>query len=532
MTTTSGPSPSTAAKAPRDLRLDFFRGMAMFIILLAHTPGNTWTLWIPARFGFSDATEIFVFCSGMASALAFGAVFTKRSWFMGAARIALRVWQVYWAHIGVFLATATMLFAIDYFGIGLEGKRYITAPYVVPLFERTGETLVGLLSLTYVPGLFDILPMYLVILAMVPFVMALHRFGGRPAVFAFIALVWLAVNLAGYARNAGEGTELSTLQAALVGLGARFEWMLLPSNPFGKGTWFFNPFGWQIVFFTGFAFAMKWLPAPPVRRWLVISAAAYVLLVVPFAWFKIHKGIYLPGDWMLAEWISDTRALTEPLWWKSWIGALRYLHFLALAYLAWVAVGPRGVRLSEGFRLRGAAPRPVLLAAGAVVLLTVPYTYIDEIKALSPALDRWLFESIPLVDGKRIGLVQLGHLVALVVLVWAMIGPRAREWLSRDLFRKAVPVIRKVGTQSLAVFMVSIPLARFDGWVLDMVGRDVWTRAVVNLAGFAVLIAVAYVVSWFKSQPWRAQPPARTAAEQQPGAADGRGQSRLAAMRA
>jgi hypothetical protein len=235
---------------------------------------------------------------------------------------------------------------------------------------------------------------------------------------------------------------------------------------------------------------------------------------------------------MLAEWISDTRALTEPLWWKSWIGGLRYLHFIALVYLAWVAVGPRGVRLSEGFRLRGAAPRPVLLAAGAVLLLTVPYTYIDEIKALSPALDRWLFESIPLVDGKRIGLIQLGHLVALVVLVWAMIGPRAREWLSRDLFRKAVPVIRKVGTQSLAVFMVSIPLARFDGWVLDMIGRDVWTRAAVNLTGFAVLIAVAYIVSWFKSHPWRAQPLDRTATKQQPGAADGRGQPRLAAMRA
>jgi len=57
--------PATAPRV-RDPRLDFFRGVAMFIILLAHTPGNPWTLWIPARFGFSDATEIFVFCSGMA----------------------------------------------------------------------------------------------------------------------------------------------------------------------------------------------------------------------------------------------------------------------------------------------------------------------------------------------------------------------------------------------------------------------------------------------------------------------------------
>ena len=27
--------------------------------------------------------------------------------------------------------------------------------------------------------------------------------------------------------------------------------------------WFLNPFGWQLVFFTGFSFAMGWLPAPP-----------------------------------------------------------------------------------------------------------------------------------------------------------------------------------------------------------------------------------------------------------------------------
>ena len=53
---------SVPVSTVRDPRLDFYRGIAMFIILLAHTPGNWWTLWIPARFGFSDATEIFVFC--------------------------------------------------------------------------------------------------------------------------------------------------------------------------------------------------------------------------------------------------------------------------------------------------------------------------------------------------------------------------------------------------------------------------------------------------------------------------------------
>jgi len=235
----------------------------------------------------------------------------------------------------------------------------------------------------------------------------------------------------------------------------------------------------------------------------VLTAAAFVLLTVPFAWFKIHQGFYLPDDWALQDWIEETRAYLEPLHWKSWIGALRYLHFLSLAYLAWAAVGPGGVRLRDGFRAPRAAGPLVLTGAGAVLILTAPYAYIDEIKAIAPALDAWLLQVIPIVPGDKMGLVQIAHLMALIILVWAVIGPRARSWVTWTGFLKTVPVIRKVGTQSLAVFMVSIPLANFDGFLLDLIGRDVWTRLAVNSFGCAVLIGVAYGVGWFKGHPWR-----------------------------
>jgi hypothetical protein len=108
--TVSTKSPAAAPKARvRDLRLDFFRGLAMFIILFAHTPGNFLTSWIPARFGFSDATEIFVFCSGMASAIAFGSTFDRAGFGLGTMRVGYRIWQVYWAHVGLFFATAALL---------------------------------------------------------------------------------------------------------------------------------------------------------------------------------------------------------------------------------------------------------------------------------------------------------------------------------------------------------------------------------------------------------------------------------------
>ncbi|MEM8821108.1 MAG: OpgC domain-containing protein, partial [Pseudomonadota bacterium] len=121
----SGAAPSSASvatppKKPRDLRLDFFRGIAMFIILMAHIPGNLWTLWIPARFGFSDATEIFVFCSGFASALAFGTVFAGKGFLLGLGRIVYRIWQVYWCHIGIILVCAAIAFSINHFEVGEE----------------------------------------------------------------------------------------------------------------------------------------------------------------------------------------------------------------------------------------------------------------------------------------------------------------------------------------------------------------------------------------------------------------------------
>ncbi|MEQ9248514.1 MAG: OpgC domain-containing protein, partial [Nitratireductor sp.] len=164
---------ATPVATLRDPRLDFFRGIAMFIILLAHTPGNLWTKWLPARWGFSDATEMFVFCSGMASAIAFGKLFQSKGLAMGTARIAFRVWQVYWAHIGLFFVVLACMLALPYLGFTL--RDYISQLNLPPFLNNIEGNMIGLMTLTYVPNYFDILPMYLVILAMIPFMMALSR---------------------------------------------------------------------------------------------------------------------------------------------------------------------------------------------------------------------------------------------------------------------------------------------------------------------------------------------------------------------
>ncbi|MEL6752022.1 MAG: OpgC domain-containing protein, partial [Pseudomonadota bacterium] len=255
----------------RDPRLDFFRGLAMFIIFIAHTPRDWWALWIPARFGFSDATEIFVFCSGMASAIAFGGVFARRGWWMGAARIAHRVWQVYWAHIGLFFAVLLLCIAFDQAGIFVSeswSKSYVGSLNLKHFFTKTPELVLGLFTLTYVPNYFDILPMYLVILALIPVVVGVHGVSPWVALSLVVGL-WLVAN------------------AALFG----FTPFNLPAEPWSERKWFFNPLGWQLVFFTGFAFMRGWIPAPPVNRRLVIAAIVVLLITIPFAYFRILREV-------------------------------------------------------------------------------------------------------------------------------------------------------------------------------------------------------------------------------------------------
>ncbi len=377
--------PTALGPRQRDPRLDFFRGLGMFIIFIAHVPGNVWTLWIPARFGFSDATEIFVFCSGMASAIAFGRVFDDRGFWLGAARVSHRVWQVYWCHIALFLIIAAMVVALDSTGWHPGENHFRDRLNLVWFFDNTATNLVGLLTLTYVPNFFDILPMYLVILAMMP-VVVLLAWQSRWLAFAFMAALWLAAN---------------------------FQLLALPAEPWTDREWFFNPFGWQLVFFTGFAFMRGWIPAPPVRTWLVVAALAVVILTIPVAWYRVYGEVALLQAW---------REALRPLIWKTDFGILRYGHFLALAYLAWAAAGEGGRRL---------------VSSGA----------------------------------------------------WG----------------RFVTTVQKVGQQSLAVFLTSMVLAQMGGAVLDFIGRQTFTFALVNITGFGILIATAYITGWYKSQPWRGQ---------------------------
>src|ERR1700684_4444946 len=63
---------SVNADESRDLRLDFFRGLALFFIFIDHIPDNTLSYFTLPAIGFSDAAEVFIFISGYTAALVYG----------------------------------------------------------------------------------------------------------------------------------------------------------------------------------------------------------------------------------------------------------------------------------------------------------------------------------------------------------------------------------------------------------------------------------------------------------------------------
>jgi len=278
----------------RDLRLDVFRGLAMLIILIAHVPDNDWALYIPARFGFSSAAEMFVFCSGLASSFAFGRTFNSHGFLNGTIRIGHRVWQVYWAH----LALCMVIMAITASITGANGRDYFNE-WGFDWFRKDATgAFAALFTLKLLPPLLNILPMYLALLAMVPVMMALSRVHKLLPVAVSVAL-WLTVQITG---------------------------LNLYSGMHGEMEWFFDPFAWQMLFFTGYAFGMGWLPTPRFGfGWLFKLSLAVIVVSIPFNFWVITDRWPIFYDLLVYVMPNGAPTSEHPL---------RYIHFLATAYVA------------------------------------------------------------------------------------------------------------------------------------------------------------------------------------------------------
>jgi len=202
----------------RDLRLDLFRGLANWAMFLGHIP-STVLAWLTFRnYGFSDGADLFVFIAGYTSAIVYTRKMSERGFIFGTTRLFRRVWQIYVAHVFLFVCyLATVHFLSHRFNI----PDFIDRFNVAPLTDAPVETLIQGLLLRYKPVNLDVLPLYVVLMG------------------TFAPVLWLMLRYRNWIM----------LGSVLLWVAARqFGWNL---SSYPSGVWYFNPFAWQLLFVLG-----------------------------------------------------------------------------------------------------------------------------------------------------------------------------------------------------------------------------------------------------------------------------------------
>ena len=156
---------ATLPEKGRDLRLDLFRGVANWAIYLDHIPDNV-VNWITTRnYGFSDAADLFVFISGYTASFVYARMMLDRGFIVGATRLTKRVWQLYVAHIILFVI---YIASISYLALRFGDSELVNEFNVVGLVDNATETLRQGLFLKFKPVNLDVLPLYIVLMGLFP----------------------------------------------------------------------------------------------------------------------------------------------------------------------------------------------------------------------------------------------------------------------------------------------------------------------------------------------------------------------------
>jgi hypothetical protein len=286
------------ATSDGDLRIMLLLGIANWFLFLDHIPHNAVSSLTLRNFGFSGATDLFVFAGGYAAAIIYGKIMVERGLVVGATRIFKRLWQLYAAYVVLFVIYVDL--------IGYVATQ-TAAPEIIAEFNVTGfidhpiRTLIHGLLLQAKPLNLDVLQLFIAMMAFLPFI------------------------LLGMLR-----LPLVTVTSSLIlYLAARiFDWNL---SSFPEGRWYFNPFSWQLLFVLG-----AWFALGSVRQTRLIQSMQglsvlriLALLYVLFA-LMVTSAANLPA---LAEVVPDSVLATLLPSDKDNLPPYRILHLLSMAFL-------------------------------------------------------------------------------------------------------------------------------------------------------------------------------------------------------
>ena len=234
----------------RDLRVDLFRGVALWWIFTDHIPANWIAQFSLRNFALCDATEIFVLLAGYAGGLAYGRSMNAQGWVYAAAYVLRRAGVLYVAHIFLFVVFTAQ---VSYSATALDRSDFLDEIHLDVLAEAPYRAMLEALKLSFQPAYLNILPMYVMILGAFAFLLPLLR---RP-------LVLLGVSGTAY-------------------LAVRFTGVNLPS--WTGGGWYFNPIAWQFLFMIGAALSYRGAKLPVPDRVLDVAAVLIVVIGIVLVW--------------------------------------------------------------------------------------------------------------------------------------------------------------------------------------------------------------------------------------------------------
>jgi hypothetical protein len=293
----------------RDLRIDFFRGLALIFIFWDHIPDNIFGGITMRNIGFSDAAELFVFLSGFSVAIAYGKRLERTGYISTGMHVLRRAWILYIAHVFVLTQLMAMLLTVNDHVLTRDFVKEMGLQYFL---DNPKQALVATSLLRFRPGLMDPLPLYIVLLAMLAVVLPFFKKWPR-AVLLFSATLYLL---------------------------AQYNDWNFEARPTKQ--WFFNPFTWQLLFFIGAilgthrALFSQQLMALPSRWRSVLLGGALLYLTV---------SALVVLSWRWPQWHDAWMPSAVAQWWypisKTNLAATRLIHFLVLALAAALLV-PQG----------------------------------------------------------------------------------------------------------------------------------------------------------------------------------------------
>ncbi|WP_332690150.1 OpgC family protein [Bosea sp. (in: a-proteobacteria)] len=303
-----GKGPREAASPGRDLRIDVIRGLILLIIFVNHMPGNVVSGWMPYNFGFSDAADIFVLLAGISAAFAYGRLIDQRGLLVGSLKVGARIWTLYIAHLALFVLVCGIIATAI---VRTQNSLYMEAINIQPFFSDTPAAIINALGLTYQPYYLDILPLYIVLLALFPLIYLAARTSPLPTLLVSLA-VWQ---------------------------GATHLGLNLPNHP-GEAGWFFNPFAWQLVFVFGVVLGRLALVGARVPKLVALDVVALGVVVFA-ATVKLSSSNFLAGVPLLGEWIDGLQIGID----KTNLAVARVIHLLALVWLVLRYLSPDAAML-------------------------------------------------------------------------------------------------------------------------------------------------------------------------------------------